>query len=170
MLRLFSIRRITLALFIAASVSLAWQFYRVYREEVESQRAYEQYSLIVCKFGPSRDEASRIYIELFVLVAFIGVFLRGLKSTLLTVIGLTGVTIIYLLWWQSYFRLAEIAGSELQFIKHTAYLYRANYLDISIATVTALLISLHMSRAILYFGSAQEIVGPENEMAPPAQL
>lgn len=131
------------------------------REGVESQRVYEEYGVIVCKFGPSRDEASRMYIELFVLVAFIGVFQRGLTSTLLTVIGLTGVTIIYLLWWRYYFRLAEIAGSELQFIKHTAYLYRANHLDLSIAAVTALLVSLHVRRAIFCFGSAEQIGGRE---------
>jgi hypothetical protein len=162
MLRLFSIRKITLALFLAASVSLSWQFYRMYREGIESQRAYEQYGVIVCKFGPSRDEASRMYIELFVLVAFIGVFQRGLTGTVLTVIGLTGVTIIYLTWWRYYFRLAEIAGSELQFIKHTVYLYRANYLDLSIAAATALLISLHVRWAILCFGSAPQIVGRES--------
>ena len=66
---LFSIQRLTLVVFLAASINLGWQFYRLYRASVESERAYQEYGVSVCKFGPARDESSRMYIEVFLLVA-----------------------------------------------------------------------------------------------------
>jgi len=144
-----SIKSITLAVFLAASVNLAWQFYLRHRELAERQKAYEQYGLIVCTFGPSRDEFSRLYIELFLMIALVGSWFKGLKNTLLSVVGLTGAMIFYVLWWQYYFRIAEISESELTFIRHLAYLYRANYLDLCIAASNSLLILLHVRRAVL---------------------
>jgi hypothetical protein len=156
---LFTIRTITFTLFFTASVNFGWQFYRMYREGMERQQAYEQFGVIVCKFGLSRDEASRMYVEFFLLFALMGAFVHGLKSTLLTVFGLTGVTIFYMRWWRYYFLLAEISGSEMKFLKHTAYLVEANYLDIFVALLTALLIGLHVHRAVLCLGSCQEVSG-----------
>ena len=147
--RHFSLERITLAIFLAASINLGWQFYRMYREGVESERAYQQYGVIVCKFGPARDESSRMYIEVFLLLAFVGSRLRGLKETLLTAGGLSGAMLFYLFWWQYYFALARLAPGESPFIRQTWYLYRASYFDIAIMVGIVLLILLHIRGAIL---------------------
>ena len=147
--RHFSLERITLAVFLAASINLGWQFYRMYREGLASERAYQQYGVIVCKFGPARDESSRMYIEVLLLLAFVGSRLRGLKETVLTAVGLSGALLFYLFWWQYYFALASLAPSEIPFIRQTWYLYRASYLDIAIMGGIVLLILLHIHSAIL---------------------
>ena len=139
-----SIKRIILVVFLAASCNLAWQFYRMQRESIESQRAYEQYGVIVCRFGPSRDEISRLYIEFFLLMAFVGSRLKGLKNTLLSVVGLAGAAIIYILWWQYIFRLAELAEAEVKSMPHVAYLYGGTPLDIGIGASIVLLVVLNV--------------------------
>ncbi len=144
-------KSIALAILVAASLNLGWQFNRMQRESVRGQKAYEEYGIIVCRFGPSRDEASRVYIELFLMVAFVGSRLPHLKGTLLTVVGFSGATAVYLHWWQYYFRLAELSESELKFVRHIAYLYNATFLDICIAVSIALLVLLHIGRALLLF-------------------
>ena len=137
------LKSVTLIIFLAASCNLAWQFYRMQREAVESQRAYEQSGVIVCRFGPSRDEISRLYIELFLLTALIGSQLKGLPSTLSSVIGLSGVVVIYVLWWQYVFRVAANAEvTNFSSLPHFAYLWGGNVLDLSIAISTALLVLL----------------------------
>jgi len=142
MSKTLSIKRITLLVLLAASCNLAWQFYRLQLERIESQRAYEQYGVIACRFGPSRDEISRIYVEIFLLVAFVGGRLKGVKNTLLSVVGLSGSAIIYILWWQYLFRLAALAEAEVKSMPHLAYLYGGNVLDIGIAGSIVLLIFL----------------------------
>jgi hypothetical protein len=121
----------------------------MHRENVARQNAYEQYGVVVCRFGPARDELSRIYIEISLLVGLLGCRARCFKHTLLSVIGLTGATIFYVLWWQYYFKLAEISGSNLQFVRHPGYLYNANYLDICIAAGISWVILLHLRRELL---------------------
>ena len=139
-----SIKRIILVVFLAASCNLAWQFYRMQRESIESQRAYEQYGVIVCRFGPSSDETSRLYIEFFLLIAFVGNRLKGLKNTFLSVAGLAGAAIIYILWWQYIFRLAELAEAEVKSMPHVAYLYGGTSLDIGIVASIVLLVVLNV--------------------------
>ena len=142
-----TIKRITLIVFLAASCNLAWQFSRMHRESVALQRAYEQYGVIVCKFGPSRDELSRIYIELFLLLAVVGRRLRRLQNTLLTVIGLSGATIIYVLWWQYVFRVASNAEVTVQSLPHFLYLWGGNAIDLGIASSIAALVVLNIRNA-----------------------
>ena len=144
MSKTLSIKRITLVVFLAASCNLVWQFYRIQRESVASQRAYEQYGVIVCRFGPSRDEMSRIYVELFLLVALVGSRLKGLKDTLLSAVGLSGAVIIYILWWQYIFRLAALAEADMKSMPHVAYLYGGNVLDIGIGASIVLLVMLNV--------------------------
>ena len=141
------IKRITLIVFLAASCNLAWQFYRMHRESVASQRAYEQFGVIVCKIGPSADEISRIYIELFLLLAVVGSRLRRLKNTLLTVTGLSGATIIYIWWWQCVFRMASNAEVPVQSLPHFVYLWGGNVWDLGIASSIATLVVLNIRRA-----------------------
>ena len=135
-----TIKKITLAVFLAASCNLGWQFHHMHRESVARQRAYEQYGVIVCNFGPSSDEVSRIYIELFLLLAVVGSRFPGLKNTLLTVTGLSGATIIYMFWWQYVFRVDSNAGVTVQSLPHFVYLWGGNALDLGIALSIAALI------------------------------
>src|SRR4051812_7320017 len=146
--RCFSLERITLAVFLAASINLGWQFYRVYREGVETERAYQQFTLSVCKFGPAHDESSRMYVEVCLLLALVGSRLKGLKETVLNAVGLLGALLVYLLWWRYCFALARLAPGEMAFIPQTWHLYRASYLDIAIVGGIVLLILLHIRRAI----------------------
>lgn len=118
----------------------------MHRESVARERAYEQ-GLIVCKLGPSRDEISRIYVELFLLLAVIGSKLRRLKKRLLTVIGLSGATIIYMLWWQYVFSVASNAEVSVQSLPHFVYLWGGNALDLGIATSIAVLVMLNIRDA-----------------------
>jgi hypothetical protein len=41
-----------------------------------------------------------MYVEIFLLVALVGSRLKRLQNTLLSVVGLSGATIVYILWWQ----------------------------------------------------------------------
>lgn len=144
-----SIKVLTAAVLLAASFNLVAQFHRMHREAVEREELFEQSGMIICKFGPSVDEASRLYIQFSLILAFVGSWLKDFKHTLLSVVGLTGVTIFYVFWWQHYFWLAEVLGSEFAFVRHVAYLCGANYLDILIAASVALLILLHLRLALL---------------------
>ena len=141
------IKRITLIVFLAASCNLGWQFYRMHRESIARQRAYEQFGVIVCKFGPSADEKSRILIELFLVMALVGSRLRRLKNTLLTVTGLSGATIIYIWWWQYVFSVALNADVPVQSLPHFVYLWGGNALDLGIALSIATLVVLNVRRA-----------------------
>lgn len=156
-----SIKSITLAVFLFASVNLVWQFYRMHLESVRLQRAYEQYGLIVCTMGPARDEVTRVYIEFLLILAVVGSWVKGFKRTLLSVAGLAGSAIFYVLWWQYYFKLAEISESEIVFARHLVYLYRANYLDICIAVSIGALILLHIHHAVLSLFVPQATSGSE---------
>ena len=118
----------------------------MHRESVARQRAYEQ-GLSVCKLGPSRDEISRIYVELFLLLTVIGSKLRRLKNRLLTVIGLSGATIIYMLWWQYVFSVASNAEVSVQSLPHFVYLWGGNALDLGIASSIAALVMLNIRDA-----------------------
>lgn len=92
-----------------------------------------------------------MFIELSLITAFIGSLMKGSKSTLLTVVGLSGATVVYLLWRQVYFQIAEASGSDLRYVEHVANLIDANYLDIAIAATIAFLILLHVKRAVSLF-------------------
>ena len=142
-------KRVTLIVFLIASCNLVWQFYRIQREAAESQRAYEQSGVIACRFGPSRDEISRLYVEVFLLMALIGGRLKGFARTLFSVIGLAGVLVIYVLWWQYLFRVAANAEvMDLKLLPHFAYLWGGNVLDVAIAISTALLVVLSVLEAV----------------------
>lgn len=124
----------------------------MHRETVERQRAYAE-SGTVCNFGPSRDEISRVYVELFLLLAVVGSRSRRLKNTLLTVTALSGATIIYILWWQFVFRVATNAEVKVQSLPHFGYLWRGNPFDFAIASLIAALVVLNVwdaARSLVY--------------------
>jgi cell division protein FtsX len=84
------------------------------------------------------------------LVAFVGAWIKGFKGTLISLVGLAGATLSYVLWWPLYFRLVAISHPvELQFIRHMVYLYQANYLDILVAALIGLLIAWHVRSALV---------------------
>jgi len=83
------------------------------------------------------------------LLALIGSSVKGLKSTLLSVVGLSGAVIIYIFWWQYIFRLAENAEARLESLPHLAYLYHGNVLDVGIAVSIVLLVLLNVWTAAL---------------------
>ena len=134
-----TIKKITLAVFLAASCSLGWQFYRMYRESVARQVLYEQHGIIVCD-RPSIDERARLFIELCLLLAVVGSRFRGLTNTLLTVTGVSGATSIYMSWWQFVFEVASYGEEAVQSLPHFVYLWRGNALDLGIAFSIAALI------------------------------
>ncbi len=144
-----SIKILTIAVLLAGSCNLVSQFYRMHRQGVERQELFERSGIIVCKFGPSIDEVSRLFIEFFLMMAFVGSWMKDFKNTLLSVVGLTGVTMSYVFWWQYYFWLAEASGSDLESVEHIVYLCGASYLDIFIAASIAVLILLHVKLAVL---------------------
>lgn len=142
---------ISLVLVLAASLNLGWQFYQMDQAAKERQRIYENSGFWICYLGPSEDEWARLYIELCVITAFVGSCMKGFKSLFLSVIGLTGAAIIFILWRHSYFRLAEISGGDMRFVEHIAGLINGNYLDIAIAATLAFLILIHLRNALLRF-------------------
>ena len=142
-----TIKKITLAVFLAASCSLVWQFYRMHRASVAREIIYEESGWIICNMGPSHDEISRNYIEFLLLLAVVGSRLRGFSNTLLTVIGLTGATIVYIRWWQYVFELALNAEVPVQCLPHFMYLWGGNPLDLVIAVSIAALIVLNIRDA-----------------------
>jgi hypothetical protein len=145
---------ITLALVLAASINLGWDFYRLNQEHLERQRIYKESGVIVCTMGASIDVRARMFIELCLIIAFVGSLMKGFKGTLLTVAGLSGAVLFYLLWRQVYFRLAEASGSDLMYVEHIATLIGANYLDIAIAATITFLILLHVKHAVSLFRPA----------------
>jgi hypothetical protein len=144
---------LALAILLAASLNLAVQFYRMHQSSVERQKVYDQGFGLICYFGPSTDENVRMFIEPFLVLLLAGALIKGLKGKLLAVVGLAGATFFYSFWWQYYFRMARLteSESELRSIRHLAYLYNGNYLDIGIAILLALLI-------VMYVGSALQSV------------
>ena len=144
-----SVKSLTLAVLFVVAINLLWSFYQIHLDRIVAREA-AKHGAILCDIGAYGEVWSRIYICLSMLVAFIGIWVKGLKSTLITVVGLGGATLFYVLWWRVYFRLAEIASAaELEHTSHIAYLDHANYLDILIAASIGLLISLHIRSAVL---------------------
>jgi hypothetical protein len=74
----------------------------------------------------------------------IGSRLKQLQNTLLTVIGLSGATIIYVLWWQHVFRVASNAEVSVQSLPHFLYLWGGNAFDLGIASSIAVLVVLNV--------------------------
>jgi len=147
MRRRLSIKNFTLAVLFIASLNLVWQFYRMHQDSVERQEMATR-GVIMDKFGPSSDEIAR-FVELSLIVALIGSGLKGLKSNLVSLIGLSGAAAFYIYWSRDYFWLAEISAPELKYFPHLAYLIGANYLDLFIATSIVFLILLHLRQAVL---------------------
>ncbi len=136
------IKRLTLLVFLAALCNLIGQLYGRYLDMLDAERIYDEFGISICTFGRSPDQVARLYIGFFLLVALVGSRLKGLKSTLVSVAGLSGASFIYILWWQEIFRIAH--GDALDEITHLAYLYRGNVLDLAVAAGVFLLVVLNV--------------------------
>src|SRR4051794_18818250 len=103
------IKAIMLSLFLTVSLNLGGQLYRMIRDDLKLQRLSEEHpGITVCKFGIPINESSRFYIELTLLVAFIGARIRKFPGRLLYFAGLIGTAIFYISWWKYYFRMVEM--------------------------------------------------------------
>jgi hypothetical protein len=146
-----STKLITLVLVFAASLNLGWDFYQEHQERIEREKESAEFRITVCTFGPAIDVRARMFIELFLILAFVGSLMKGFKNMLLSVLGLSGATLIYLLWRQVYFQVAEASGSDMKYVEHIGNLWGANYLDIAIAVTIAYLILVHLRHAMSRF-------------------
>jgi len=149
MLNRLSAKALTIAILLAASLNLAGQAYRMYRESVERQQMFERTGFVWCYWGPSMDERARFFIEVLLIVALIAIRSKGFRSFFLGLVSLSAVVAIYVLWWREYFLLAEISESEVRYIPQFAYLVGGNYLDVCIAAWIGCLILLHSRLAAL---------------------
>jgi hypothetical protein len=144
-----SVKSLTLAVLLVVAINLLWSFYQIHLDRIVAREA-AQHGVILCDIGAYAEVSSRIYIGLSLFAAFIGSWVKGFKSPLISLIGLAAATLFYVLWWRLSFRLAELSSpSELEHTSHVAYLYQANYLDIVIAASIGLLFLLHIRRALL---------------------
>ena len=120
-------------LFLVVSCNFGWQLYIDIREWAELQRLIEETGVTVCTFGPPIHLRARFYVELFLILAFIGSRWKGLKHTLLGAIGLSGALITYIAWWQYIFRIMRNAEVGPDAINHFAYLAGGTLVDVAIA-------------------------------------
>jgi len=149
MLNRLSIKAFTLAIFLAASLNLVWQGYRMHRASVERHEMFQRTGFVWCYWGPSLDESARFFLELLLIVALIGSWTRGFKRRAVSFVCLAWAVVIYFFWWRDYFLLAEISESEVRFSPQFGYLLGGNYLDLCIAAWIACLILLHLRLAVL---------------------
>jgi len=134
------IKEITLAVFITASCNLVLALYADYLHQVEIDRIYRETGVAICTFGARSEFFPRFQIEVFLIVALIGSRLKRLGNTLLSIMGLSGAVILYIRWWQIYFRIMEASGAGPDAIKNFAYLYGGTFVDVAVAAAVLLLV------------------------------
>ena len=148
-----AIKRLTLAVFLAATCNFVWEFYLQVLESIERERISRETGWTPCHFGPPRDFVARFYIEIFLILALTGSRSKGLKNTLPSVIGLTGAVISYVFWWQWIFLIVTNAGVSTDAINHFAYLAGGTLFDVVIAAAIGLLVLMNVwNSAQTFFG------------------
>jgi len=141
------IKEITLAVFITASCNLVLALYADYSHQLEIERIYRETGFAVCTFGARSEFFPRFQIELCLIVALIGCRLKRLGNTFLSIMGLSGAVIIYIRWWQTYFRIIEASGAGPDAVKNFAYLYGGTFVDVAIAAGVLLLVAFNVIEA-----------------------
>jgi len=144
-----SIKEITLAVFITASCNLVLDRYNDYLRHLELERQSREigFTVTVCRISPPTELVARFFIELCLIVTLIASRLKRLWNTLFSIIGLSGAVIIYIFWWQLYFRMIEASGAGPDAIKNFAYLAHGTFVDLAIACGIALLVVLNVLNA-----------------------
>ena len=140
------IRKVTVITFLVCLCNFVWRWYQWV---VRIQKDSEEHNVSVCTFGPPTHINARFYIGLFLLLALIGCHLKGLKSTVLNVVGLTGSVVVYILWWQYIFRMTENAGTTPDGVPHFAYLAGGSVWDIAISLAIGWLVIMNVGNAAL---------------------
>ena len=145
MLRRF-IKELTLAVFITASCNLVLDRYNDFSHHMELERLHRETGIFIsdCHLGPQTDLVARFQIEFFLIVALIGSRLKGLKNTLLSIIGLSGAVVSYIFWWQYIFRLMRNAETTADTIPNVAYLAGGTFVDVAIAGGVGVLVMLNV--------------------------
>jgi hypothetical protein len=138
------IKEITLAVFITASCNLVLALYADYLHQLEIERIYRETGLVICTFGARSESFPRFLIELCLIVALTGSRLKRLGNTVLSIIGLSAAVILYIRWWQIYFRIIEVSGAGPNAIKNFAYLYGGTFVDVAIAAGILVLVVLNV--------------------------
>jgi hypothetical protein len=125
-----------LAVLFTATLNVAHQIYVEARAADERQKLYEESggTIIACKVGLMADEQSRFYIELALIVAFVGSRMKNVKGRILYLSGISGVLVVYASWRQIYSRIKEASETTME-LPNVAHLYRANYWDACIFVV-----------------------------------
>ena len=143
------IKEITLAVFITASCNLVLDRYDDYLHYLEMERLSRETGFTVshCTIGPPPDLVARFCIELCLIVTLIASRLKRLWNTLFSIIGLSGAVVIYIRWWQIYFRIMEASGAGPDAMKNYAYLYAGTFVDVAIAGGIAVLVTLNIADA-----------------------
>lgn len=144
------IKAILLAVLLTATLNVAYQIYTEARASASRQKLYEESggTIIACKIGLMADESSRFYIEIALIIAFVGSCLRKVKGKILYILGACGVLIIYGLWWQVYSQIKEASGTTME-LPNVAYLYRGNYWDVCIFVMVSALLLWEVKRLVL---------------------
>ena len=141
------IKELTLAVFITASCNLLLDRYNDYLRHLEIERESREsgFTVTYCTFGPPTELVARFYIELCLIVTLIASRLKRLWNTLFTIIGLSCAVIVYIFWWQIFFRVMEASGATgPDVIKNYAYLVGGTFVDVAIAGGIALLVTLNV--------------------------
>jgi hypothetical protein len=153
---------ILLAVLLTATLNVARQIYIEVRAAAERDRLYEESggTIIACKIRLMADEQSRFYIELALIVAFVGSRMKSVKGKILYLPGISSVLVIYVWWWQIYSQIKEASETTIE-LPNVAHLYRANYWDVCI--FVGILALLLWEIKLLCFRAVQ----PNNLLNPP---
>jgi hypothetical protein len=109
----------------------------------------------VCYLGPRHETVARFWIELLMLMTVFGSRMKGLRGNIVTILGLSGATFVYLSWWQVVFRISRNAEVPIRPEWHFGYLYGGNIVDLFLAALIAWLIVMNVSLAFQQFLSPQ---------------
>jgi hypothetical protein len=152
------VQQVTLAALLIATCNLLWPIVPAILESLERPAVIESADghftvSEACTFGPPISVSSRIWIELLLVIAFIGSHSKCLGNTFLTIFGLAGTTFVYLSWWRVVFRISANAGVPIRNQDHFAYLWDGNLVDLTIAAVVAWLIVMNVTLSFKRFFS-----------------
>jgi hypothetical protein len=165
------IKELTLAVFITASCNITLDLYSDYLRHQEIERISREtgFTITVCTFGPRTELVARFYVEVFLIVALIGTRLKGLGSTLLSAIGLSGAVVGYIFWWQYIFRIMRNAETTADAIPNFAFLAHGTFVDVAIAAGIALLVVLNVLDAAASSFRLNPEIGNHDSSKGPSQ-
>lgn len=155
------IKTVTLATFLIASLNLFSPAIVELGQGVEEAMTVEtnsiddeHFTISECNLrGPRPYVKAHLSLVLLTLLAFIGSRVKGLGGTFLTIVGLSGSSLVYLSWWSVAFRISDGAGIPISSIKHYGYLADGTVVDIFLAAIIAWLIVMQVFVSLQSFFS-----------------